>query len=1057
MSSDSDKIKVAKLVKLLTGDKKLDQIANIIDKISVKDSEQIREIVPCRKWVSEDYFIGHDGNTKLYPFWKDLICDIFDDNSGQKYTTVVLTGGIGCRPINSTYYETSDGLLKLSEISDAIKKHDVYINTEVGLEKIVDTHIIGEKYTITLKLSDGTTFTGSADHLLKVFDGEKILFKKLSEISDDDQILKSNKKKVEFNNDQYSLSEAYVTGSILGDGSIRFGWDDTIETSFKEVFPEANVRCRIKQQSGWHYRDICITNREVFDKLFGHVEGCTAYKKEIPAWVFSASDKVKWSFVAGLFDTDGSISKSGDIAISLASSKLIFQLKCLLSSLGVESHTKEKPHLYKGEHRIYHVLGVTNVRSRVRFKENCPLKLKSKRDRLDNVNRNCRTTLKRLSAYMRTLPRLVIPSGVDGALKVYRRKSQEMTFETLCKYKDTFEDWFNGSDVLKYIYDNECSFVTIKERSYSHDVVGDIEVDGSHTYISDSGLINHNTGKSTCGLYILLRKLYELSCYKNVAGLFGMMSNSFTAFLYFSLTKFQAERTGYGQLRSIIDGIPYFNEHFCRNKYRNSTLDFPENVRMFYGASTGDMIGMNVIASILDEANFFGDSSGSDVNYGDVAKLHDSIMSRQSSRYTKNGVNHSLSVVISSSTFQSSYTQQLYEKSLTDSSIKYARARLWDIKPKGTYSDEMFYVFAGNEKFDPFVIDSTADLCAKLGISLDPSLSTPEAVSKLSQEYRNLIDEVPIDFYNIYRSNIIQGLQDFSGLSVSSTGKLFTSRSTFESCIDSEIYPLFSKNEFTVETCNDEPSNCVQYYLNGKEFPHKECPRYIHIDIGVANDAYGIACCYKHGTKLVDGVETPEYYYDFSLRIVPPPAPKRVSISRCHEFIKYMRDVLGLRIGMVSFDQFQSEASRQFLTENGFNVKYQSVDKTDTAYLFFVDCMYKNIVHFGEEFAEAIKKELFDLIWYRSKQKVDHPSDTKHGGMKDRMDGVVGALYNAYITQEAIYDPSDVLNLSKFNSGDLDNYSEVPVDDLEIETGIKRVSLDELEDPYRYLDMQLHV
>lgn len=57
MSSDSDKIKVAKLVKLLTGDKKLDQIANIIDKISVKDSEQIREIVPCRKWVSEDYFI----------------------------------------------------------------------------------------------------------------------------------------------------------------------------------------------------------------------------------------------------------------------------------------------------------------------------------------------------------------------------------------------------------------------------------------------------------------------------------------------------------------------------------------------------------------------------------------------------------------------------------------------------------------------------------------------------------------------------------------------------------------------------------------------------------------------------------------------------------------------------------------------------------------------------------------------------------------------------------------------------------------------------------------
>ena len=428
-------------------------------------------------------------------------------------------------------------------------------------------------------------------------------------------------------------------------------------------------------------------------------------------------------------------------------------------------------------------------------------------------------------------------------------------------------------------------------------------------------------------------------------------------------------------------------------------------------------------------------------------------MSRQSSRYTKNGVNHSLSVVISSSTFQSSYTQQLYEKSLTDPSIKYARARLWDIKPKGTYSEDTFYVFAGNDKFDPFIIDSTIDLCSKLGISLDPSLSIQEAVSKLSQEYRNLIDEVPIDFYNIYKSNIIQGLQDFSGLSVASTGKLFTSRSTFESCIDKEIYPLFSKNEFIIETCNDEPSKNIQYYLNGRECPHKECPRYLHIDIGVANDAYGIACCYKYGTKLVDGVETPEYFYDFSLRIVPPPAPKRVSISRCHEFIKYMRDSLGLRIGMISFDQFQSEASRQFLTENGFNVKYQSVDKTDTAYLFFVDCMYKNIVHFGEDFAESIKKELFDLIWYRSKQKIDHPSDTKHGGMKDRCDAVVGALYNAYISKEISYNPEDILNLSKYNSGDLNNYAEVPLDDLDCnESCIKRVSLEDLEDPFRYLN-----
>ena len=601
------------------------------------------------------------------------------------------------------------------------------------------------------------------------------------------------------------------------------------------------------------------------------------------------------------------------------------------------------------------------------------------------------------------------------------------------------DDYYIGRDGNKLLY------------PFWKNLICDIFAEGRQNYTTVVLTGGIGTGKSTVAAYIILRKLYELSCYKNVPGLFDMMSNSFTSFLYFSLTKYQAERTGFAQFRSIVDGVPYFNEHFCRNKYRNSTLDFPENVRLFYGSSTGDCIGQNMIGSILDEANFFGDSSGSDVDYGNVVDLHESIMSRQASRYTRNGVNHSLSVVVSSSTFKSSYTQKLYEKSLTDTSIKYARARLWDIKPKGTYSNEMFYVFAGNDKFDPFIIESTSDLSVKLGISLDPSLTIKEAITKLSQEYRNLIDEVPIDFYANYTDNVIKGLQDFSGMSVASTGKLFSSRSVFESCIDESIQPLFSKNEFTVETCNDEPSNCIQYYLNGIEFPHKECPRYLHIDIGVSNDAYGIACCYKHGNKIVDGVEVPEFYYDFTLRIVPPPAPKRVSISRCHEFIKYMRDNLGLRIGLITFDQFQSMASRQYLEENGFNVAYQSVDKTDTQYLYFVDSMYKGNVHFSREFAEAIRNELFNLIWYRQKQKVDHPSDTKHGGMKDRCDAVVGALYNAFTSKEVIANPSDILNLSLYNSEDSNNYTSACVDDFDFEmNGIKRISLNSTDEVSLY-------
>ena len=114
--------------------------------------------------------------------------------------------------------------------------------------------------------------------------------------------------------------------------------------------------------------------------------------------------------------------------------------------------------------------------------------------------------------------------------------------------------------------------------------------------------------------------------------------------------------------------------------------------------------------------------------------------------------------------------------------------------------------------------------------------------------------------------------------------------------------------------------------------------------------------------------------------------------------------------------------------------------------------MYKGNVHFNNDFAEMIHKELFNLIWYRNKRKVDHPSDTKHGGSKDIMDGVVGSLYNAYTQKDVIIRPDDILNLASFNSEepiDLSSFEDSPD---EIFEGIKRVSIDKLDDISMYIN-----
>lgn len=112
------------------------------------------------------------------------------------------------------------------------------------------------------------------------------------------------------------------------------------------------------------------------------------------------------------------------------------------------------------------------------------------------------------------------------------------------------------------------------------------------------------------------------------------MTTAKIAWIYFNLTKEQAELTGYGQLRSLIDSSPYFREHFPRNFKKSSDLEWPEqNMYITYGSSLGHMIGTNLIGSIMDEANFYQGASLSSTNAAEVqgkaANLYNNILRRR--------------------------------------------------------------------------------------------------------------------------------------------------------------------------------------------------------------------------------------------------------------------------------------------------------------------------------------------------------------------------------------------------------------------------------------------
>ncbi len=1029
-----------------------DYILNkLFSKLSVDKKELIRPIVPVSEWVRDSYYVGMQG-LSLFPFWIKVIEDIFEGGK-LNYNIVVLGGGIGCTPI-SVLKRTSNGYLSLLDIKNQLSNNEqVYIRTENGVEPIKDVHFIGRQRTKILHFADGSSYECTENHLFRTLIDGEVQWVRADQLKPKDSILRTSIQGLFPENNQcFEGKYAYTIGYFIGDGDYNksIGVCRIVYADHKySTESYSYVLEQMKELSGTHHVGVYEGDSILAGRPTGHTHrrftvynvtdpdmfiscGFGAYNKHIPDYAKFFTRNEVCLLLAGLFDSDGCVENANNrINISFSSRNyiLVSQIQNLLFNLGISSVVKTQDRT-KSEKGVDYRLRIQDFYSIQRFYALIPLKVWYKKEKIESYihsilsskdyNRTSKSL--RIHGVFNTLYDFCKKNSLVKLVNIAKKKPSDISLGRLKYIQEDLGISLDTAKSLSYLYNNQCYSTLIDYIEDSEAECGDIEIEGSHTYISD-GIINHNTGKSTAGVYIMVRFLYELSCYENIHKHLGLnMDTAALVFLLFCITKKQVKNTTFRKLRETIDAIPYFKENFPRYERANDELRFPKNVLTLYGSGTGDAIGLDVCFSMVDEANFFSDASGNSTDMSIVSDLHRSLVARQASRFMVNGKNQSLSVVVSSSTYASGFTEELKQRSLTDPTIRYYRARVWDVKPKGTYTNERFYVFCGNDKVDPFIIEDVMDLASHLNVPVNSGMSIKDAVNLLPNDLRVLVDDVPIEFMDQYKVNLLKSIQDVSGFSIQSSGGLFNNRTVFDACVDDSIPNLFTKYSFVLETQNDSPTNSVMYYLSGRPFLHPECPRYVHIDLSLATDTTGIACCYKFGEKEVDGVKHPVYYYDFCIRIVPPPPPKKISISRVEEFIIYMRDKLHITFGMISFDQFQSSASQQRLQELGFPVRYQSVDRTDKAYLFFIDQMFLGTVKFNKAFADSIEYELFNLQHDRQRHKVDHILDTAHGYTKDVCDSCVGSLYNAFEVAPPQVNFEDTYALSYLNS----NQNNVP-------------------------------
>ena len=231
------------------------------------------------------------------------------------------------------------------------------------------------------------------------------------------------------------------------------------------------------------------------------------------------------------------------------------------------------------------------------------------------------------------------------------------------------------------------------------------------------------------------------------------------------------------------------------------------------------------------------------------------------------------------------------------------------------------------------------------------------------------------------------------GVSIASTGKLFSSVSVYNGCISKDFRHPFIQESITVST--GDLIEIKDFLRADFRLRYPERPRYLHIDQSFRTDDTGIACVYVEDIIEEDGVKKPVFGVDFMLQINPPKPPKKIAIYKIRNFVVYLVNQVHMKIGKVTYDIFNSEESRQILEEMGFNVGYQSVDRTDKAYLDTIEIMYEGRLRTYDY--SVFRREIFNVVHYRDKRKVDHLKTNSDGsvGTKDVADGLVGAIENA--------------------------------------------------------------
>lgn len=485
-------------------------------------------------------------------------------------------------------------------------------------------------------------------------------------------------------------------------------------------------------------------------------------------------------------------------------------------------------------------------------------------------------------------------------------------------------------------------------------------------------------GKSTMAQILTAYDLYRLSCERYPQIKAGLLPGFPIVFVCLNVTDQLAHKVTFAGLEALLDGVPYFSEHFPRNKYLKSIAAFPHNISIEPAAAFAKKIlGQNVIGGIVDELNFMALTKESKKakdggEFNQAKEVYTTLVRRAKSRFDVEKGSIGRICLVSSKGYPDDFTEQRKQEVLAandGSTYVFDRAH-WEVRPRRIFKrGTPFRVELGDARYASRV------------------LGAKEAPRKGAK-----VISVPEYFKKDFDQDLPGALRDFAGIAMDTAKAFFYDRDLVWAMVDryEESEYDFPFSERVIDLSQGFPLIREAY-----EVPCPNRPRACHVDLALSRDNAGLAVGFvdkvisirtynpETGQRTIE--EVPQVVYDTIIAIKPPRAGQ-IEFAEVRQLIYMMRFELGIPIKWVTFDGFESTDCRQILRKRGFLTDYLSVEKLGP-YEDFRSALYfhkrimapEHLLGFGE---------LCKLEANYEKGIIDHPPN----GSKDVADAMVGTF-----------------------------------------------------------------